>query len=92
MMITLKSTEAADRHRLRLVLMDEDGKTGAQLDGEFGVSPGPDTRAGEQLAVPLTFNLGGLAIPKKGTYSIDVLIDSQHVRSLTFVAGAQPPV
>ncbi len=91
MMITLKATEAADRHKLRVVLMDQDGRTGAQLDSEFGVAPGPDARPGEQLAIPLVFNLGSLAIPKVGTYSIEILIDSQHARSLPFVAGTQSP-
>lgn len=86
LLLTLQRSEVTERHRLRLNIVNEDGKQVAQLDGEFGIEPGPDVRPGEQVAMPLILNLGGIAIPKAGSYSMDLLVDSQLARSLPFYA------
>jgi hypothetical protein len=91
MMLTLEPTEADDKHKLRAVLQDQDGNQIARIDGEFGVQPGKSARPGERLAVPMVLPLAGLPIPKAGTYSFELLLDSQHVRSLAFVAQVPTP-
>jgi hypothetical protein len=89
MMLTLQPTEAGD-HKLRVILQDQDGVAIVSLDGGFQVTRGPDARPGELLAVPLVLALHNVAIPKAGTYSVEVLVDSHHIRSLVFASSPRP--
>jgi uncharacterized protein DUF6941 len=91
MMLTLRPTEAAEQHKLRIVLQTEDGANVAELDGQFAVQAAPKgLRPGEQLGMPVVLDLRNVAIPKEGMYSLEILIDSQHVRALPFVAQKGP--
>lgn len=85
-MLTLQRSEASERHRLKVILQDQDGQVGAQLDGEFGVTMKPGTKPGEALAIPMVLDLGGVLIPKAGVYSFELLVDSQQMRALPFTA------
>ena len=87
MLITLQPTEARDSHRIRIVLQNADGAPGAEIDGQFHVQAGPGSQPGEQVAVPMVLNLHGIAIPNAGTYSLELLLDGHHVRSIPFVAA-----
>lgn len=90
--LLLHPSEATERHRIRVLLQDDDGQLLAQLDGEFSVgTEGADTRPGELIAVPLVLNLTGFPIPRTGTYSLELLLDNQHARSLAFVVVDSPP-
>lgn len=89
--LRLRPSEAEEMHRLRIVVRDEDGKKVAELGGEFGIAPGQGLKPGEMLAMPIVLPLQGVAIPRPGTYGVDVLLDSLNVRSLSFVAEQTKP-
>jgi hypothetical protein len=91
MVLTLQRSEATEKHRIRVLVQDDDGQNIAQVDGEFGVAPGPDAQPGEQLAMPMILNLSNVGIPRPGVYSVEILLDSQLFRSIPFVAGNTPP-
>jgi hypothetical protein len=96
LLCTLHPTEAAEPHRIRVVVQSADGAEVARLDGEFGVGagevePGPTGRQpGESLIVPLALPLRNVGIPEAGKYSVEVLVDNQHVESLFFMASPPP--
>lgn len=85
MMMTMPANEAGE-HRVRIVLQDQDGKTLVTVDGGFEVAKGAVSKMGEHLAVPLAIPLHGVVIPKAGTYSLEVLVDGHHIRSLSFAS------
>ncbi len=89
LMLTMTKTEAQEKHRLRVTIMTEDGKTLAELTGEFGIAPGAGTelKPGERLVIPVALPLRDVQVPGEGIYSIEVLIDAQLQRSFTFVAA-----
>jgi hypothetical protein len=93
LLITLHPTEAAEPHRLRVVIQDIDGEQIAQLDGQFGIDAAPPSptgrQPGESLILPVGLNLRGVAIPREGSYSVEVLVDNQHVESLFFMVTPQ---
>lgn len=95
LLFRLEPSETHEQHRLRVVLVNEDGQRQAELDGQFGVQAGPGTRPGEQVVMPMVLNLQGMPIMKAGTYSLDILLDSLQIGSLSFVvatpeAGPRP--
>jgi hypothetical protein len=87
LLVTLEPAEARQPHKLTVILQDQDGQVGAQLDGQFGVASPTGAKPGERLLVPVVLNLLPVAIPKAGTYSLELLIDGHLERSLAFVAG-----
>ncbi len=98
LLLTLHPSEAAEDHQLRIILQDTDGKQIAQLDVTFMVNPptvglAQVVPAGQMVRVPLAVPMKAFAIPAPGLYSIEVLVDKQHRRSLPLTAmppGAQP--
>lgn len=95
-LFTVHPTEAAEPHRVRIVIQSVDGPPEiARLDGEFALDPadarlGPAGRQpGESLVFPLGLSLRQIAIPEPGSYSVEILVDNQHVDSLFFMV--QPP-
>lgn len=87
LVLTLSTVETQEQHRIRVVVQTADGRSLAEIKGEFGISPGPDVRAGERLAVPLVLPLKAVQVPAEGIYSVEVLVDGQLQRSLTFTAA-----
>jgi hypothetical protein len=85
--ITLQPSEARERHRLRVVVLSDDGKAVAEINGEFGVTSAQGAMPGERLAVPIVLDFTPVQIPAKGAYTIDLLVDGHVFRSMHFVAG-----
>ena len=86
MVVTVMPVESDGPHKLKVVIQTEDGVRIAEIDGEFRVSPGDESSKGEPIAMPLILNLRQIALPKEGTYSVEVLIDSQLAKSMPFKA------
>jgi hypothetical protein len=95
LLLTLHPSEATDDHELRILIQDTDGKQIAQLEARFSVgAPVMQIPAGQMLRAPVAIQLRTVPIPAPGLYSIELLVDKQHRRSLPFQAmpaGAQPP-
>jgi hypothetical protein len=87
-------SEVSEPHRIQLQFWNQDGKPFApQLD--LNVGPGqipPEHEVGWDVPAMLAIGLQGLTVPAPGRYSIEILIDGQHVRSMPFkfVLGGPP--
>ena len=98
LLLTLHPSEATEDHQLRILLQDTDGKPIAQIDATFMVNPATPGQtqivpAGQMVLVPLAVPLKTIAVPAPGLYSIEVLVDKQHRRSLPITAmppGSRP--
>jgi hypothetical protein len=100
MVFTLHPTELGEKHRLKVVVQSTDGAQVANLDAEFEVGPAhpvieveppekPEARVpGESSVVPVVVPLREVPLPGPGSYSIEVLVDGQHIQSLFFLAAA----
>jgi hypothetical protein len=85
-MMTMQRSEAQEQHQLKVILQDEDGKQVGQIEGQMGLATPAPGRPGEPVALPIVLNLAHLAIPRPGTYSFEILIDRNVVRTLPFTA------
>jgi hypothetical protein len=87
-------SEIGNQHRLQLQFWNQDGKPFApQLDVTIGPGELPSEREiGWDMPAMLAIGLYGLTVPEPGRYSIEILIDGQHVRSMPFkfVQGGSP--
>ena len=83
-------TEMDSEHTLEVVMIDADGKEIGNVSADFAIAPDPDNgRPGETLILPLVVPLQQVVLPAPGAYSVEVLIDGQHKRSLGVLAA--PP-
>jgi hypothetical protein len=79
-------TEVASPRRLELRFLSEDG---AEFAPTFtltmaAVQLPPDYPKGWDVPVMFAIGLQGLPIPAPGHYSIEVLVDNQHLKSVQF--------
>lgn len=86
-MIVLHPTEAESEHKMVIRVASEDGQDIATMEGSFRAQRGDLSKPGELIASPLVLNLHSVPLPRAGSYSVDILIDNQHQRSLQFVAA-----
>lgn len=83
-------TEMDSEHTLEVVMIDADGKEIGNVSADFAIAPDPESgRPGETLILPLVVPLQQVVLPNPGAYSVEVLIDGQHKRSLAVLAA--PP-
>lgn len=87
-------SEVTHPHSIQLQFWNQDGKPFAQ-PLELTLGPGqvpPDHEVGWDIPAMLAIGLQGLMVPQPGRYSIEMLIDGQHVRSIPFkfVQGGPP--
>lgn len=77
------------QHAVRLVIIDADGRTLVQLDGQI------DVRLGKQLtdAVNVVVNLNTIELADSGEYAIEVAVDGIQIGSSPlFVSAQKAPV
>ena len=87
LLFELHPTEANMKHSLSIVLLDEDGHRLAEVNADFQVGRQMGAgRRGENIVLPLAVSLQQMEIPNPGAYSVEILIDGQHKRSVTMVA------
>lgn len=83
-------TEMDSEHTLEVVMIDADGKEIGNVSADFAIAPDPGaSRPGETLILPLVVPLQQVILPQPGAYSVEILIDGQHKRSLGMLAA--PP-
>ena len=81
-------TEMDSEHTLEVVMIDADGKEIGNVSADFAIAPDPEQgRPGETLILPLVVPLQQVVLPGAGAYSVEVLIDGQHKRSLGVLAA-----
>ncbi len=87
-LLEIHPTEANRQHTMNIVLQDEDGRRLAEVNADFQVGRNPESvRRGEQIVMPLAISLQQMTIPSPGAYSVEILLDGQHKRTLTVVAS-----
>lgn len=92
--VMMHQTEVAEAHRLELRFWDADGKEFAPTV-TLALGPGqvPEGHpAGWEIPALLAIGLHGLSIEHEGHYSLEILIDGDHMKSVPFrfVHGMPP--
>jgi hypothetical protein len=78
--ILVHPAEADRSHTLEIKMMDADGGALANIEGQFAASAAP--QPGREIAVPLVINIANVQFQQPGDYSIEILINNQHMKSL----------
>jgi hypothetical protein len=90
--ILLHPSEAGQQHKVRLEIVTQDGEQVGQVDAAFQAErPAAGVlEPGEELAVAIPIPLGFFALPKPGSYVINILLNGMHQVSLPIRASDQP--
>ncbi len=81
-------TEMNTDHTLGVIMINEDGQEIGNVTADFAIASDPDKgRPGENLILPLVVPLQQVVLPNHGAYSVEILIDGQHKRSLGVLAA-----
>jgi hypothetical protein len=85
--IMVHPTELPAAHQVTVLVLAEDGQQVAQV-GLNLAPPAPERvptlGLGEEVALPLALNLAQVGLPRAGDYSVEILIDGIHQRSVPF--------
>jgi len=86
--LTLHPTELDRPHQIEIQILAEDGQQIAELKGQSQVPASSETALpkGWDAGALLSFGLTGLRLPRFGFYSIEILIDGNHAKSIPFRA------
>jgi uncharacterized protein DUF6941 len=90
---TYHRSEAESDHTLRIQVIDADGNPVLpEIQGEMHVGePTPGMPRNVPLGVPVLIGFPPLPVlQREGAYSVEIILDGRHVKSLSF-AVAQPP-
>ena len=71
--------ESERAHTLEIRLIDDDGHELARMEGNFQAAGGPP---GRELPMNISLALSNIRFERQGDYSIELLLDGQHVKSL----------
>jgi hypothetical protein len=77
--VLVHPTESERAHVLEIRLINEDGGELARMEGNFQAGGGPP---GRELPMNISLALSNIGFEKPGDYSIEMLLDNQHVKSL----------
>lgn len=78
-------------HRLRVLVLDQDGAQLASVDGDFQVDASA-LEPGDTVTVPAAVDLRAVGLPGYGPYDVRVFVDGEHHRTLRFrVVATGPP-
>jgi hypothetical protein len=73
-------TEADRPHSMEIRLIDSDGHELVKLEGSFSASGGG--APGRELPMNISLAMANTRFERAGDYSIELLVDNQHVKSL----------
>jgi len=77
--VLVHPTESERSHTLEIRLIDDDGHELARMEGNFQAGGGPP---GRELPMNISLALSNIRFERQGDYSIELLLDNQHVKSL----------
>ncbi len=95
----LSQTEMGASHEARLEVHDEDGNAVSAVIGSFQFTPQPvgtdrlgiNVLPGEEMVIPLSFDLRGCSLPHFGGYSIVLVVDGEVMTLRTAFRLIPPP-
>lgn len=73
--------EADHTHMLEIRMMDSDGGQLANIEGSFSATA-TGAQPGREISMNLVINMGNTRFERAGDYSIEILINNQHMKSL----------
>jgi hypothetical protein len=73
-------TELDRKHRLDVRLVDADGRELAKIEGDIEASG--SGAPGREAAVNMVINMANTRFENPGDYSVEVLMNNQHMKSL----------
>jgi uncharacterized protein DUF6941 len=82
--LQLHRTETDRQHVIEVRILDEDGRQLAQMHGHAQPPTPEDLPVGWDVPVMVNFPIHNLALPRAARYSIEVLGDGLHLKSLNF--------
>jgi hypothetical protein len=84
--ILVHQTEAEHPHELQILLQGEDGEKVVQVRANVQAEPPPDgVEAGEKGELVIAWSFPGRPkLPREGRYSMELLIDGVHQRTIPF--------
>ena len=89
LLLEIHPTETERQHTISIFLIDEDGRRLAEVSADFQVGRNAaQSRPGENILMPLIVSLQQMEIPAPGAYSVEIMMDGQHKRSLTVYASS----
>jgi hypothetical protein len=88
--LLLHRSETDSPHVIEVRVVDEDGGQLAAMHGHFRATPTPSHPKGWDVPLMAVFGLHGLNLPRNGLYSVEVLADGVHQRTLNFQLVATP--
>ncbi len=75
-------TEIDRQHIVEARVLDEDGNQLVQMHGHFQPRVPEDLPVGWDVPLLVTFPIENLALPRAARYSVEILGDGQHLKSL----------
>lgn len=80
--LLLHKTETGRPHQIELRFADEDGNELGKVNADFNVADNPDVPVGWDHSAMFALNIHGMPLQKWGRYSVDILADGNHLRTL----------
>lgn len=81
-------TEMNLKHNLEVRLVDADGGEMAKIQGQIEATG--QSNAGREAAINMVINMAGTRFERPGDYAIDVLMNNQHMKSLSLRVATAP--
>lgn len=89
--LLLHRTEVDHPHVLEIRLLDEDGKQLLAMHGQVHPQAPEDLPIGWDVPMMATFAVQGFPLPQPGRYSVEILIDGTHHKSLNLRVRLRQP-
>jgi hypothetical protein len=89
LLLELHQMELATQHQLEVVVQGEDGQRMGEVKGAFQMGA-PEIEVGENLLVPIALDLRPARLPAPGSYTVEIVIDGTHQRTIQFRAMTRP--
>lgn len=80
--LLLHRTEADRQHAVEVRVLDEDGEELLRLHGHFQPRVPDELPLGWDIPLLVTFSIGNLSLPREARYSVEILGDGTHLKSL----------
>ena len=78
--VLIHPAEVDRTHTNEIKLMDADGAQLAHIDGNLSASPNETT--GREIPMPMVLNFMSTRFEAPGDYSIEILMNNQHMKSI----------
>jgi hypothetical protein len=86
--VELGAAERVDTKALEVIIIDDDGKDIAHLNGQF---PPRDENQRHRTTTHLVVNFAGLLIPHPGSYSVNILVAGEEKATLPLTINQLRP-